>query len=315
MRRTLLSLLLLPLSLATDWAAASASARDGVVSLTAETFDELTSPDREWGATIVLTALPAGYKCAPCHDFDPVYRAVARSWRRKPASVRDQHVFAELDFANGQEVFQRLGLTSAPTVFYYPPAAGERKAAKTGAVNFDLNRAGLGVPPLHAWVKSTTPEPFDMYMPKSPVPFILAPLLLAMALYAGYTARAVLLPVLTSRIVWGVATTLLCILFTSGYMWNKIKNAPYVQAGPGGRVSWVAGGYQNQLGLESQVVGALYGVLALTVVVLSVFIPAQSSPAKQRVGTYLWLALLIVLFSLLIRLFKLKNGGYPFGLL
>ncbi len=48
---------------------------------------------------------------------------------------------------------------------------------------------------------------------------------------------------------------------------------------------------------------------------LSVFIPAQSSPAKQRIGTYLWLALMFVLFSLLIRLFKLKNGGYPFGLL
>lgn len=141
MRLTLLSLLTLPLALATDFAAASAAARDGVLQLNTETFNELTAPDREWGATIVLTAMPAGYKCQPCHDFDPLFRTVARSWRRKSKDVRDNHFFAELDFSNGQEVFQRLGLTSAPTVYYYPPAAGERKALKTGAVNFDLNRA------------------------------------------------------------------------------------------------------------------------------------------------------------------------------
>jgi oligosaccharyltransferase complex subunit gamma len=40
-------------------------------------------------------------------------------------------------------------------------------------------------------------------------------------------------------------------------MWNKIKNAPYVAAGQDGRVSWIAGGYQNQLGLETQVVGGI----------------------------------------------------------
>lgn len=40
-------------------------------------------------------------------------------------------------------------------------------------------------------------------------------------------------------------------------MWNKIKGTPYVAAGRDGKVQWIAGGYQNQLGLESQVVGAI----------------------------------------------------------
>lgn len=138
----LLTLLSLPLALATDWAAQSASARDGVVTLNSASYADLTSPDRDYGVTVVLTALPAQFKCAPCHDFDPIFRTVARSWRKKaPKDVRDQHVFAELDFSNGQDVFQRLGLTSAPTVYYFPPAAGPRKADKTGIVNFDLNRA------------------------------------------------------------------------------------------------------------------------------------------------------------------------------
>lgn len=40
-------------------------------------------------------------------------------------------------------------------------------------------------------------------------------------------------------------------------MWNRIKSAPYVTAGEGGKVNWIAGGFQNQLGLESQVVGGI----------------------------------------------------------
>jgi len=36
---------------------------------------------------------------------------------------------------------------------------------------------------------------------------------------------------------------------------------------------------------------------------------------KQRIGVYLWLGLLVVVFSLLMKLFKIKNGGYPFRLL
>jgi hypothetical protein len=50
---------------------------------------------------------------------------------------------------------------------------------------------------------------------------------------------------------------ILILTFTSGYMWNKIKNAPYVAADQSGKVSWIAGGYQNQLGMESQVVGGI----------------------------------------------------------
>jgi len=124
-----------------------------------------------------------------------------------------------------------------------------------------------------------------------------------------------LLPLAQSRVIWGTLSLVLILTFTSGHMWNKIKGAPYVQTGPGGRTAWIAGGYSNQLGLESQVVGAIYGLLAFCIVVLTHLVPAQSSPVKQRIAVYLWLGLLVVVFSLLMKLFKIKNGGYPFHLL
>ena len=57
------------------------------------------------------------------------------------------------------------------------------------------------------------------------------------------------------------------------------------------------------------------GLLAFCIVALTILVPAQTNPTKQRIGVYLWLGMLIVVFSLLFKLFKLKNGGYPFGLL
>lgn len=139
--RLALPLLLLaaPLALArtaAEWAAESARSRDGVIHLpSSAAYDELVNAlDRDYGVTVVLTALPEAYKCAPCRTFDPVFRAVADSWRRKaPKSVRDDHVFAELDFSEAGEIFQRLGLTSAPVVYFHPKDGGKTKT-------YDLNR-------------------------------------------------------------------------------------------------------------------------------------------------------------------------------
>lgn len=118
-------------------------------------------------------------------------------------------------------------------------------------------RSGLGLPALHTWVRSTTPVQFDLYKPFNPIPLIISLAGLGFVGYILYAAWDILLPVVQSRFLWGIGTIVACLIFTSGYMWNKIKNAPFVQVGQDGRINWIAGGYSNQLGLESQVVGAL----------------------------------------------------------
>jgi oligosaccharyltransferase complex subunit gamma len=145
MRLSLLGLAsLLPLSWAADaayWASEASS--DGIIRLDNTRFDELLAGDdgeRDYGVTVILTALPAAYKCTPCHEFQPVFESVAASWRRVPREHRDKHFFAQLDFHDGQEIFKRLGLASAPTLYYHPPTTGPR-ASTQGVQHYDLNRA------------------------------------------------------------------------------------------------------------------------------------------------------------------------------
>ena len=64
----LIPLFSLPFAFASadHWATLAAQSKDGVIKLNTESYDELLSPDREYSVSIVLTALPAQFKCQPC---------------------------------------------------------------------------------------------------------------------------------------------------------------------------------------------------------------------------------------------------------
>jgi hypothetical protein len=128
---------------------------------------------------------------------------------------------------------------------------------------------GLAAPPFHEWISNLTPKPFELHKPFNPVPFIVIPLVLVTLAGLTYALWPYALPLIQSRLVWGVASILLILTFTSGHMWNRIKNAPYVAVSQNGQTSWIAGGFQQQLGLESQVVGAICECISSDSIVLS----------------------------------------------
>lgn len=66
-----------------------------------------------------------------------------------------------------------------------------------------------------------------------------------------------MLPVLQSRNIWASVSLISILLFTSGHMFNHIRNVPYVAGDGHGGISYFAGGFQTQYGLETQIVAAL----------------------------------------------------------
>ncbi|ORX33868.1 putative dolichyl-diphosphooligosaccharide-protein glycotransferase [Kockovaella imperatae] len=314
----LASLALPQLAAASDrqhWAALAAKSKDGVITLDSASYEDILSEDRDYSVSVVLTALPQRFKCTPCHEFDPSWHRVANSWNRISAPEKNHHFFAKLDFQDGEAVFRKMGLSTAPKIQFHPVLNGPFKANKIATVTYEIDKFGLSAQQLHSWIRNLTPIPFDLHTPFNPVPVIMIPLSLFAMASIAWSSRAFVLPIIQSKIIWGISSVILILTFTSGYMWNKIKNTPYVVTGPNGQVSWFAGGYSNQLGLESQVVAGAYGALSLTIVALTIFVPAQASPSKQRVGVYLWLAMFVVIFSLLVKLFRVKNESYPYKLL
>ena len=73
----------------------------------------------------------------------------------------------------------------------------------------------------------------------------------------GVVAAPYAVPVLQSRNLWAAISLIAILLFTSGYMFNYIRKVPYVTGDNKGRINYFIGGFQNQTGLETQIVAAI----------------------------------------------------------
>ena len=74
---------------------------------------------------------------------------------------------------------------------------------------------------------------------------------------ALFVAWPYVMPILQNRNLWAVACVLGVLVFTSGHMYNHIRQTPYVGGNGKGGISYFAGGFQNQYGLETQIVAAI----------------------------------------------------------
>ncbi|KAF9053704.1 oligosaccharyl transferase subunit OST3/OST6 family [Hymenopellis radicata] len=286
---------------------ALAAAGNGLIRLDANSFDLLTGPNRNWSAAIQFTAMDKRRRCEPCREFDPSWNEVSKAWAGAPKEHRDSHFFATLDFDEGQAVFQSLGLTSAPVVYIYPATEGPRLPpnGKTVPLKYDFSN-GFEAGPLAAQISNHTPIPIPYTAPIDWgrwATFI--------AGFLGFlSVLRFIAPILQNKWTWAVGTILTSLIMTSGYMFTQIRNVPYT----GANGQWIAAGYQNMYGQEVQVISLIYGVLAFSFLMLTVIVPYQTSPSRQRLQIYLWMAVIMIVYSVLVTLFKVKNRGYPFRL-
>ena len=101
---------------------------------------------------------------------------------------------------------------------------------------------------------------------------------------------------------------------TSGYMWVRIRNAPYQVFNPTGSTYYVPG-MQNMVGIEAQIVGSLNFLSAFCMIALSLVAPKLKSTLVRRLTIYACLSIFILSFSAEIALMRRKVPAYPFRLI
>jgi oligosaccharyltransferase complex subunit gamma len=65
------------------------------------------------------------------------------------------------------------------------------------------------------------------------------------------------IPIIQNRNIWAAISLIAILLFTSGHMFNHIRKVPYVAGDGRGGISYFAGGFSNQFGMETQIVAAM----------------------------------------------------------
>ncbi|KAH6842513.1 hypothetical protein B0I37DRAFT_382091 [Chaetomium sp. MPI-CAGE-AT-0009] len=279
-------------------------------------YRELTAAPRDYSVAVLLTAMDSRYGCQLCREFQPEWELLARSWTAGDRKGESRIVFGTLDFGDGRDIFMSLGLQTAPVLFFFPPTTGPHAPASPEPIRYDFTGGAQAAEVVHSWVAR--------YLPDRPHPPIKRPInwmrwistfvILSGSLTFSYVAWPYVLPVIQSRTVWAAITLISILLFTSGHMFNHIRNVPYVAGDGRGGISYFASGFQNQYGLETQIVAALYGVLALSSISLAVKVPRMSDPRTQGIAFIAWFGILFVVYSLLLSIFRGKNPGYYFSL-
>jgi oligosaccharyltransferase complex subunit gamma len=216
---------------------------------------------------------------------------------------------------------------------FFPPTVGENAKPDGQPVRFDFlgPQTAEGV---HAWLLRHLPAggnyPGGVTRPVNYGRIAASVTILLGAFTFITVAYPYVVPVLQNRNLWAGISLIMILLFTSGHMYNHIRRVPYVANNGRGGISYFAGGFQNQFGMETQIVAAmcksgphlcrtsidfcLDAVLAFAAINLAIRVPRIKDSRTQQAAVIIWASVIWGMYSFLMSVFRIKNGGYPFWL-
>lgn len=288
------------------------SSSQGFIDVDTNEFSQIIQVPRDYAVTALLTTTTGGIKCPPCQVFQPEFEKLAQQWN-KNKSVKSKNVFIKAEFSRAQGVFARYQLQHAPVLYTFPAPTASN--GSPDHVSFDFNERSFSAPDVADHLNKLLNTKFTYKQPLNRKLIIVIATSTIMVAGAIFFIGPHLSGVFTSsKPIWMLLCIGSMIVFNSGYMWNSIRGAPYIAMKAGGKPEYFAGGFQNQYGVETQIVAAIYSLLAFSFIALTVLVPAQRDPTRQRAGVYVWSAIFLATFSLLFFIFRTKNPSYPFRL-
>ncbi|GJJ77435.1 oligosaccharyltransferase complex subunit gamma [Entomortierella parvispora] len=287
----------------------------GVIELDSSSFEEVLSMPRNYSIVVLFTAISPEFQCVPCKNFDPEYKLVASGWSKM--KDKSQLLFGSLDFKVGQAVFQKFGMTNAPSALYFPASSAESAPAGTPPPHqrYDFGKSGFQAESFAGWLSARSGVPLAVKRPFDFVGFALKLLGVLGFGAIGHFMYNRAGKILRNKYIWAAMSLFTIFVMISGHMWNQIRNPPYTMPGRDGRPGFIAQGFQNQFGMETQIIAMIYAVLCCSVISLISSVPRIEDPSKQRFAVWVWIAIFGIMFSMLMQFFRLKNPGYPFRLL
>ncbi|KAG8629493.1 hypothetical protein KVT40_003358 [Elsinoe batatas] len=284
--------------------------------LTDASYSKLTGPPRNYSTAVLLTALDPRFGCQMCHEFQPEWDLLVKSWTKGDKKGESKVVFGTLDFLDGKGTFQSLQLQTAPILLLFPPSEGPYAKVDGQPKRLDFNTGSPSADSVHHWISRALPHgPHPRFVrPINYVKITVTTVAVLGTLTLFVVAAPYILPIVQNRNLWAALSLIAILLFTSGHMFNHIRKVPYVAGDGKGKVSYFAGGFQNQFGLETQIVAAVYGVLAFATISLALKVPRMADARMQQIAVFVWGGVVFGTYSFLMSVFRIKNGGYPFWL-
>ncbi|CAJ2502637.1 Uu.00g100310.m01.CDS01 [Anthostomella pinea] len=286
------------------------------IKLADNSYKKLTSAPRDHSVAVLLTALDARYGCQLCGEFQPEWDVLGKSWVRGDKKGESRIIFGTLDFADGRDTFLSLGLQTAPVLLLFQPTTGPHAVPAADPIRYDFTSGPQSAETVYAWIARHLPDrPHPpIYRPVNYVGWVVTIVSVLGIAGALFKLSPWILPVLQNRNVWAGLSLIGILLFTSGHMFNQIRKVPYVSGNGKGGITYFAGGFQSQFGLETQIVAFIYGLLSFAAISLAIKAPRTRDTKLQQIMVIGWGLVMVITYSFLMSIFRIKNGGYPFKL-
>jgi len=278
-------------------------------------YDQLTSAPRDYSTVVLLTALDAKFGCQLCKNFHPEWDIIAKSWHKGDKKGKGRTLFTTLDFSNGRATFMKHQLQTAPVLLLYLPTVGPNAKVDAAPLRYDFS-GDVTAEQIYAWITRQLPSDVQppLVRPVNYTRIVVAITSLLGIITFATVAYPYVLPVIQNRNLWAAISLIAVLLFTSGHMFNHIRKVPYVSGDGRGGITYFAGGFSNQFGMETQIVAAMYAVLSFATIALALKVPRMQDPKAQQIAVFIWGGVILGMYSFLLSVFKVKNGSYPFWL-
>jgi len=285
------------------------SSRRPIIRFNNKLFKDLVrgSP-RNYSVIIMFTALSSHRGCVVCRQASDEYSLVANSYRYSQF-YSNKMFFGLVDFDEGSDVFQSLGLNSAPAFLHFP-AKGKPKKQD----NMDIQRIGFSAEAIARWIMERTEINIRVFRPPNYTGTMALLTLFGLVGILVYLRRNNL-EFLLNKNTWSILAMFFVLSMVSGQMWNHIRGPPFVHNSQSGGVAYIHGSSQGQFVLETYFVMGMYGMIVLGVILLCEAGEEKVDPGFRRIQAIAGLCLLAFFYSLLLSVFRSKAGGYPYSFL
>ncbi len=277
----------------------------------------ITASDPRIGCTLCSLAMPQYEQMASSYyeNLRNTYNSTENSRVRTLEEDGANFIIAYADLAGSKKLYEKLGVTSVPKVFFYKPGRGVDMSQPTDEYRF----SGQETPQVFSdWiVKHSEFSNKDLFkIVEKPNYQVIArnmaiTLFLLVVAYKKFDKVSV---IIANKRIWRALCLILIILFCSGYMYNRIRGTAFTGEGPHKEVIYFSPSQQSQYGAETQIISVVYALLVVCFVVL---MDSASKISDQKLRFFAVLASSLVayiLYGYVVACFKQKSSMYPFKL-
>lgn len=273
--------------------------RRPVIKLNGDKFKKFIgsqSLPRNYSFIVMMTALSPQRSCHICRQAHEEFTVTANSYKNSQHFQSKRLYFGSVDYDDGSDVFSSLNINSAPCFLYFNEKGGNPD-------ELNIQRLGFGSEVIARWIAEKTGMNIKIVRP----PNFSTPIILG---FFGMTVVGILYMTRNSltmfnRNLWAFSAVALVLLMTSGQMWNHIRGAPLMQRG-----RYIHGSSSGQFIIETYLVLLVNAGIAVGMVLM-----ADGLKGRRKLMARTGFFMLIVLFSLLLSIFRQKSYGYPYRFL